>query len=57
MYTFIKWGGSVITDKAGREAADLPLIQRLAAELAAARAARPDRRIILGHGSGSFGHH
>lgn len=57
MYTFIKWGGSVITDKTGREAADLPLIQRLAAELADARAARPDLRIILGHGSGSFGHH
>lgn len=57
MYTFIKWGGSVITDKTGREAADLPLIQRLAQELAEARAVRPDLPIILGHGSGSFGHH
>ncbi|MFV9504950.1 MAG: isopentenyl phosphate kinase [Oscillochloridaceae bacterium umkhey_bin13] len=57
MYTFIKLGGSVITDKAGREAADLPLITRLATELAAARASRPDLAVILGHGSGSFGHH
>jgi isopentenyl phosphate kinase len=57
MYSFVKLGGSVITDKAGREAADLPLIARLAAEVAAARAARPALRLILGHGSGSFGHH
>lgn len=57
MYTFVKLGGSVITDKAGREAADLPLIARLAAEVAQARAARPGLRLVLGHGSGSFGHH
>jgi isopentenyl phosphate kinase len=57
MYTFIKLGGSVITDKAGREAADLPLINQLAAELAQARAVDPTLPIILGHGSGSFGHH
>src|SRR5690349_9689950 len=57
MYTFIKLGGSVITDKAGREAADLPLIARLAGELAQARAANPALRLIVGHGSGSFGHH
>ena len=57
MYTFIKLGGSVITDKAGREAADLPLINQLAAELAQARATDPTLPIILGHGSGSFGHH
>lgn len=56
MYTFVKLGGSVITDKAGQEAADLPVIARLAAEVAAARAASPGLPIILGHGSGSFGH-
>jgi isopentenyl phosphate kinase len=56
MYTFIKLGGSVITDKSGEEAADLPLIARLAAEVAAARAARPGLAVVLGHGSGSFGH-
>lgn len=57
MYTFIKLGGSVITDKAGREAADLPLIARLAAEIAQAHRETPDRGLIIGHGSGSFGHH
>lgn len=57
MYTFVKLGGSVITDKAGREAADLSLIARLAAEIAAALADRPELRLVLGHGSGSFGHH
>jgi isopentenyl phosphate kinase len=57
MFTFIKFGGSVITDKSGREAADLPLIRRLAQELAAARAADPGVPLIISHGSGSFGHH
>ncbi len=57
MYTFIKLGGSVITDKAGREAADLPLIAGLAGEIAQARAANPALRLLVGHGSGSFGHH
>lgn len=57
MYTFIKLGGSVITDKSGREAADLPLISRLASEITQAWVANPDLRLIIGHGSGSFGHH
>ncbi|NTW03079.1 MAG: isopentenyl phosphate kinase family protein [Oscillochloris sp.] len=57
MYTFVKLGGSVITDKSGREAADLPLISRLAAEIAVAYVADPTLRLIIGHGSGSFGHH
>jgi isopentenyl phosphate kinase len=55
MYTFIKLGGSVITDKAGREAAELPLIERLAAEVATWQA-NGGQRLILSHGSGSFGH-
>jgi len=33
MLTFVKLGGSVITDKTGQEAPDLPTIRRLAAEL------------------------
>lgn len=57
MYAFVKLGGSVITDKTGREAANHTLIARLASELAAARAARPDLRLVVGHGSGSFGHY
>lgn len=56
MDSFVKLGGSVITDKTGQEAADFPLIARLCAEIAAARAARPAMGLVIGHGSGSFGH-
>jgi isopentenyl phosphate kinase len=52
MYTFLKLGGSIITDKSGKEAPDLPLIQRLAAEIAEARVAQPDLALVVGHGSG-----
>ncbi|MEF3273769.1 MAG: isopentenyl phosphate kinase family protein [Chloroflexus sp.] len=57
MYTFIKFGGSVITDKTGREAADLNVIAALASAIAAARAAEPTLALVISHGSGSFGHH
>lgn len=57
MTTFVKFGGSVITDKTGREAPDHNTITTLAAEIAAARAANPALRLLLGHGSGSFGHY
>src|SRR5215217_5254074 len=56
MLTFIKFGGSVITDKTGQEAPDLPTIRRLAAEVCAARERDRSLRLIIGHGSGSFGH-
>ncbi len=54
--TFIKLGGSVITDKRGQEAPDLPMIQRLVTELRTVWQTAPDQRLLLGHGSGSFGH-
>ena len=53
---FLKLGGSLITDKTRIEHARRPLIRRLAREINAAREARPDLRLVLGHGSGSFGH-
>jgi isopentenyl phosphate kinase len=57
MLVFVKLGGSVITDKTGQEAPDLSTIRRLAAEVRAALdAAGPAYRLIVGHGSGSFGH-
>ncbi len=56
MLTFIKFGGSVITDKTSKEAPDLPTIRQLAAEVRAARDRDRDLRLIIGHGSGSFGH-
>src|SRR5512139_2229837 len=53
---FLKLGGSLITDKTKVEHARKPVIRRLALEIKAAREARPDLHIVLGHGSGSFGH-
>lgn len=55
--TFIKFGGSVITDKRGQEKADLPVIRQLAAELRTMQTEQPEATFLLGHGSGSFGHH
>jgi isopentenyl phosphate kinase len=53
---FLKLGGSLITDKTGVEAARPDVLARLAQEIRQAVSARPDHRLLLGHGSGSFGH-
>jgi isopentenyl phosphate kinase len=53
---FCKLGGSVITDKLRPSTPRGGAIARLAAEVAGARAQRPGMRVLLGHGSGSFGH-
>lgn len=53
---FLKLGGSLITDKRRAETPRMDVIARLAAEIAQARQERPGMRLILGHGSGSFGH-
>ncbi|HEY4690105.1 MAG TPA: isopentenyl phosphate kinase [Anaerolineae bacterium] len=53
---FLKLGGSIITDKTQVEHARVDVIGRLAREVRAALAARPELRLVLGHGSGSFGH-
>lgn len=53
---FVKLGGSVITNKTQPETARPERIARLAGEVASARAARPGLRLVVGHGSGSFGH-
>jgi len=52
----IKLGGSLITEKSREETPRLAVIQRLAAEIATLAAERPEQSLILGHGSGSFGH-
>lgn len=53
---FLKLGGSAITDKT-REATPKPDVIRDAARaIYAARAQDPTLQILLGHGSGSFGH-
>jgi isopentenyl phosphate kinase len=53
---FLKLGGSLITDKFRPHTARLDVIQRLAAEIAGAKQERSDLALVLGHGSGSFGH-
>ena len=53
---FLKLGGSLITDKAIPDTARIDVLARLAAEIAAARRAEPSLRILVGHGSGSYGH-
>jgi isopentenyl phosphate kinase len=53
---FLKLGGSLITDKAMAETARLEVLSRLATEIGAARRADPSLRLLIGHGSGSFGH-
>jgi len=53
---FLKLGGSVITDKLRYATARPVVIARLAREISAALAARPDMQLVLGHGSGSYGH-
>ncbi|MGB0384437.1 MAG: hypothetical protein ACPGWR_06390 [Ardenticatenaceae bacterium] len=53
---FIKLGGSLITDKQQRYHARQATIERLAEEMARARAADPSLKLLVGHGSGSFGH-
>ncbi len=53
---FLKLGGSLITDKRRLETARASVIERVAEEIQRAREAKPDMRLLLGHGSGSFGH-
>ncbi len=53
---FLKLGGSVITDKTREATAHTEVIHRVAQEIKQARGASPALRILIGHGSGSFGH-
>ncbi|MGC9521061.1 MAG: isopentenyl phosphate kinase [Anaerolineae bacterium] len=53
---FVKLGGSLITDKRRRATARHDIIHRLARETQEALSSGTDLRILLGHGSGSFGH-
>ena len=53
---FLKLGGSLITDKRRFETPRPTIITRMAQEIAAALQGRPDLQLVLGHGSGSFGH-
>jgi isopentenyl phosphate kinase len=53
---FLKLGGSLITDKSRPHTPRPQVLARLAMEIAAAKSKNLKLRLILGHGSGSFGH-
>jgi len=53
---FLKLGGSLITDKNRPHSARLEVIRRLADEIAEMWGKDTELHILLGHGSGSFGH-
>lgn len=53
---FLKLGGSLITDKATPQTARPAVLARLANEIAVAVSAAPHQPLLIGHGSGSFGH-
>ena len=56
MLVFVKLGGSLITDKTVESSFRHEVMTRLAAEIASALQQQPDLRLVIGHGSGSFGH-
>jgi isopentenyl phosphate kinase len=53
---FLKLGGSLITEKARPATSRIEVLGRLAKEIAAAVHDQPGLGLVLGHGSGSYGH-
>ncbi len=56
MLYFLKLGGSLITDKSQPHTARMDTLKRVAQEIADALRTRQDLQLVIGHGSGSFGH-
>lgn len=52
----LKLGGSLITDKMKPYTPLLDVMDDLAMQIANSLEARPDLRLVIGHGAGSFGH-
>lgn len=55
-FVWIKLGGSLITDKRVEKSFRRHTMMRLADEVARARGELPNATLLIGHGSGSFGH-
>jgi isopentenyl phosphate kinase len=53
---FLKLGGSLITDKTQPYTPKLDVIEDVALQISTALRTHPDLRLLIGHGSGSFGH-
>lgn len=56
MTTLIKLGGSLITDKSEAKSFRSNYVRQVARQIARIRNSDGQRRIVIGHGSGSFGH-
>lgn len=56
MLVFLKLGGSLITDKTRPYTPRPDKLDELAGQIASALQGQPDLQLVLGHGSGSFGH-
>ncbi len=56
MLIFVKLGGSLITDKFVPFTARKDVLARLAGEISQARETVPHLSLVIGHGSGSYGH-
>jgi isopentenyl phosphate kinase len=56
MLQFLKLGGSLITDKDMPHTLRADVIQRIATEIARYLSEQPQDQLMIGHGSGSFGH-
>lgn len=53
---FLKLGGSLITDKNTPRTARIEVLKRIGIEIKSALEQNPSLQILIGHGSGSFGH-
>jgi isopentenyl phosphate kinase len=53
---FLKLGGSLITDKTQPYTPKMDIIEDVALQILNALQTHPDLRLVVGHGSGSFGH-
>ena len=56
MLYFLKLGGSLITDKTIPHTLRAETLKRIASEIADGLQYRQDLQLVIGHGSGSFGH-
>ena len=53
---FLKLGGSLITDKTQPKTPRMDVLNRILREIQQAKSENPWLKIVLGHGSGSYGH-
>lgn len=56
MLIFLKMGGSLITEKNKTSTARPDILRQIAGEIIEVKKIIPDLQLVLGHGSGSFGH-